>query len=364
MVVISAAAVVLLVGPAGCGVGELNGMVGADAGGDAEARAAFESDVQPLLDGFCAACHTAMPGIEFLKPEPDVRSTMLGWPGLVSLPSPSASKLLTKGAHEGPAWTAEQAEVILDWVKLEGIAAGVTEEVVETPAFAPVVGVNTVDLAPVGLTGSTLTFRLEQLSVGMYLSEIMVNAGPGGAHLVHPLFVTWTDGVASPDPVDRFAGLELTVEESTAAMLGGGTLVMVDVPAGSELSIHFAKAEPAVGGGGGGLPGGCKDVASFTANARAPLEANCASCHAGGDAAATAATDMSLIADLTAEGQAAVCAQILSRVNVADPVNSGIFIAPDPNSGAGHPFKFGGDVNAFNGFRDALLLWIAQEQAQ
>ena len=63
---------------------------------------------------------------------------------------------------------------------------------------------------------------------------------------------------------------------------------------------------------------------------------------------------MTKVNDLTPEGQAAACGQILSRVNLADPPNSGIFIAPDPAVGASHPFKFNNDPNAFAGFRTSL----------
>jgi hypothetical protein len=75
---------------------------------------------------------------------------------------------------------------------------------------------------------------------------------------------------------------------------------------------------------------------------------------------AIAATDMQQINDLTADGQAAVCAQVKTRVNILDPVNSGLFLAPDPASGTAHPFKFptAGD---FTNFRNQVLLWINEE---
>ena len=79
---------------------------------------------------------------------------------------------------------------------------------------------------------------------------------------------------------------------------------------------------------------------------------------------ATQATDMTKVNDTSPEGQATACGQILSRVNLADPPQSAIFIAPDPDSGAGHPVKFGGDAGAFGDFRDALTVWINQVNAQ
>jgi cytochrome c553 len=341
---------------------------GPDADVDAEAaRNAFDTDVAPELSGFCSACHAVTGDIGFLAASPNVYDNVRSWPGLLDLERPNNSALLTKGVHDGPAWTADQAVKIQAWIVLEAKAGGVEPAPdIETEAFSPVVGINTVDLTPIGLTGSTITFRLEKLQVGFYLSELMLNGGAGGARVVHPLFVTWIDDVPAPDPIDRFAGLELDVAEATSQMIGGGTMVMVDVAPDAKMSIHFAVAEPAVGGGGGGgggggLGGGCQNVAAFTANAQPVLAQRCAGCHAGSDIQATSATDMTRIADLTPEGQAAACAQILSRVNLTDANLSGIFIAPDPQSGATHPFKFMGDVNAFQAFKNALLVWIAQE---
>jgi hypothetical protein len=348
--------------------GELQGngtdTPGVDAGNDdaAIARAAFESDVVPLLDGFCAACHSGTDSIGFMSPDPDMYASVMSFPNLVDLETHGSSRLLSKGVHDGPAWTADQRLIIEDWLGLETVAAGVVPVVEpETAPFSPLVGINTVDLAQIGLTGSSITFRLEKLQVGYYISELMVNAGLEGAHLVHPLFVTWSDTMEPrPDPVDRFSGIEVNAEPQASAMIGGGTVVLVDVPENALMSIHFATAEAAVDSPG--LPqGGCKVVDSFTLNARAALSASCGSCHAGGNTSATAATDLSLIDDLSPAGQLVVCGQSLSRVNLADPLNSGLFVATNPALGAAHPFKFNNDAIAFNAFRDTVLAWINAE---
>jgi mono/diheme cytochrome c family protein len=332
------------------------------------ARADFDTQVMPLLDGNCAACHASQANVDFMKPDPDIYTRIVKWPALVNVNEPTQSRLLTRGAHTGPALTPEQSATVLEWIDLERIAAGGEDESVELDPFQPLTGLNTVDLGPIGMSGSTLTFRLEQLAVGIYLSEIMLNAGPDGAHVVHPLFVTWTDGAASPDPIDRFSTIDLSVGPGLSGMVGGGTAVFVDVPPTAMLSVHFREVEAsgeggAGGGGGGGGAGGCKALDAFTASAQPTLSANCASCHAGGNPMATQATDMTKINDTSPEGQAAACAQILSRVSLPDPPQSGIFIAPDPGSGTDHPFKFNGDAGAFGTFRDALTEWINQENA-
>ena len=354
---------------AGCEMtGELHGSgtpsPGVDAGDDTAqiARAAFDSDVAPLLEGFCAACHSAADSVGFMAPDPDMYSSVTTWPLLIDLENHSSSRLLSKGVHDGPAWTADQRAIIGDWLGLETIAAGVVPVVEpETAPFAPVVGSNTVDLAQIGMTGSSVTFRLEKLQVGYYISELMVNAGIEGAHLVHPLFVTWSESVPAPDPVDRFSGVEVNADPSQSAMIGGGTVVLVNVPEGAMLSIHFATAEPAIANPG--LPAsGCKVVASFTQNARSPLSASCGSCHAGGNASATTAISAGSTEPRSSPaGQIVVCGQALSRVSLGDPLNSGLFVATNPALGAAHPFKFNGDAIAFNAFREAVLAWINAE---
>jgi len=350
-------------------VGDITGSDGDDAATVA-AKAKFSADVQPILDGFCGACHSGgMPNIEFMMPNPDSRTQMLGWNGLVDLTAPTSSTLLTKGAHTGPAFTPDQSAIMLDWIELEVVAAGgEPAETVETERLTPTPGVNTLDLGAIGLTGTTLSFLYEPLATGMYLSDIQVTGGTGGAHLVNPLFVIWNaEGVAEPDPINRFGNIDLTVLEGTSSQIGGGTAVFVEVLPGSDISVHFRVAEfadgsdPGDGGDGGIIGGGCNNVPAFTANAQAALAAACNTCHGtGGMADAIAATDMTLINDLTADGQAAVCAQVKTRVNPLDPVNSGLFLAPDPASGTAHPFKFpaAGD---FTTFRSQVLLWIDEE---
>ncbi len=332
----------------------------------AAAKAKFTGDVEPILAGFCGACHTGMPNIDFMRPNPDIRSAMLAFPGLVDFTAPTSSTLLNKGAHSGPALTPDQSGVMLDWIELEAVAAGAEPaETVETDRLAPMPGLNTVDLTGVGLTGSTMTFLYEPLATGMYLSDIKVTGGTGGVHVVNPLFVIWEADVAQPDPINRFGNIDLTVLEAQTSFVGGGTAVFVDVSPIADISVHFRVAELADGtvpdDDGGIVGGGCNNVPAFTAQAQSALSANCASCHGtGGMANAIGATDMRLINDLTADGQAGVCAQIKIRINEADPVNSGLFLAPNPGSGTAHPFKFP-NAGAFDAFRNAVIGWINLE---
>ena len=41
------------------------------------AKEKFAADVQPILDGFCGACHVAQANIDFMKADPDVRTQVV-----------------------------------------------------------------------------------------------------------------------------------------------------------------------------------------------------------------------------------------------------------------------------------------------
>jgi hypothetical protein len=219
------------------------------------------------------------------------------------------------------------------------------------------------------MTGSAITFIAERTAAGLYLSNLQVAAGPTGVRLVHPVVVVWTAGSAVADPVDRFAGLEVTVSPRTAAPIGGGSLSLVDFGEGDLVSFHFDEAGPisgsstadgGVGDGGVGASGGCTNVAAFSANAQPQLAGYCTRCHGGGDAMATAAVSMTTVGTLTPEGQETACNEILTRVNRADPAASAIFRTPDPAGVSAHPFRFS-STGEHASFRTAVLLWLATE---
>ncbi len=331
----------------------------ADAGAAAvSARALFDRDVLPMLSTTCSGCHAAGDPA-WMRPLPDEYSTIMGWPRLVDVATPATSVLLTKGMHQGPAWTAEQATPILAWIEAERDEHPV-EETIETNAVDVVDGANTLSLEAIGSAGTTLTFTAEKLTYGLYLKNITLHAGPMGVNIKHPLFVTWMETTPSPDPVDSFDTVEIDLAANTSAVIGGGLLMLSNVPANAKLSISFKFIGPAVGGGSTTLPG-CKVVTSFTQNARTPLSGSCVSCHGGTNGGATAAVDMTKINDTSATGQAAACGQILGRVNLTTPDQSGILLAPDPNSGVGHPFKL--TATAYPAFKTALTTWISAEKA-
>lgn len=336
-----------------------------DAAGDLtpeeEVQLQFETDVAPLLTSYCSACHGSNTAVPFMEDGSAMYRSVMEWPNLISLQVPGASSLLAKGAHQGPAWQPEQSTIIRAWIDAEATLNPVEETTLETAPFVPVAGDNVIDLGPIGLTGANISFKMEPLDTSMYITRLSLNTTTEGVHIVHPIFIPWEGDSPRPDPVDRFSNVDMYAGIGESATVGGGTLILVNVPPSSPISVRFAVAE--FSDGGDTVLEGCNAVAEFTANAQAPLSQACVSCHGGNNGGATAATDMTLINDLTPDAQLAACGQILSRVNLQDPNNSSIFLAAEPGSALGHPFKFNNNVANFEAYRAALTVWINAEIA-
>lgn len=335
------------------------------------ARAFFSSNVQPILEGNCTACHSgSMAGLAFIMP-PSIYDSVMAHPNLVFGGDAPASRLYAYGRsdqHSGPIFTPEQSEIVRQWIDLVPPRENEEPPPITTNRFAPLVGPNTVDLAEMGegLDGATMTFTMQQLAQGIYISALMVNAGAGGVHLNHPLFVSYcSNRPAKADPVDSFYGLDMIVNAGLTGMVGGGTVILTDFQPGCELSIHFEIIEPGMGGPGGedgGVGpggGGCTDVAGFTANARGPISASCGSCHSGGNATARNAWDITVINDLSEAAQIEACGQTRNKINLANEVNSILFQRVAPGQATGHPITLNqGDYDAF---RNPVLLWATNE---
>ena len=85
-----------------------------------DGREVFESQVLPRLDTECGACHSDDSRDVGFFEGPDPYGTVMGWPDLVAPGDPTASELVTKGVHTGPALTPESQRVIESWILLEG----------------------------------------------------------------------------------------------------------------------------------------------------------------------------------------------------------------------------------------------------
>lgn len=350
---------------------------GDDAGSSANKAEALFKEVEPELIATCGVCHEpgGLADTPFLA-GPNRYQSVASWPGVV-VKDHTKSLFLTYsvkgGGHSGTNLDAD----ILDPTLVTRVAEWLAEEakaIAEPPPdvgpaidpFVPILGFNAVYLGPLGpdFEGMAITFNANELgSQSLELTQIEVHTTSKlGLHLVHPLFVVFpVGGEADPDKVDSFSNVDQSFQPGSGGELGPGTLVLTNWQPKAKLSIAFElieKIDPNAGDGGmdGGVAG-CKDVASFMANAQPQFSQRCGGCHAGGNQAAQGAVDMS---ELTSN-PAAACEQILYRIEPADPPASQIFITTDPNGNAAHPFKFGGNATNFNAFRTAVSTWIAAE---
>ena len=86
------------------------------------AERAWREQALPVFKAQCIVCHGngAVGTIGFLagNDEWEIRQTILA-SGEVNLDQPTASRLLQKGSHTGPAMTAQMASSILSWIQAE-----------------------------------------------------------------------------------------------------------------------------------------------------------------------------------------------------------------------------------------------------
>jgi hypothetical protein len=341
---------------------------------EVSAQEFFRTRVEPILELRCAGCHGAdRAGPDFLRPNPDVRTTLLTYPALVNLDAPASSRLLTKGEHAGPAFRAAEAELVRTWIELEAAEGGRvdTDERELATAAEPVrEGFNALALDALGLPGTAIHFVAERIAGGMFLADVRVAAGPTGAHLVHPTFVVWIEGTPHPDPVDRFAELEVEVPPNSTRPFEPDAIALTEFPDGARLSIHFDRVAPvgvdsprpdADGGMPGGMaPDGCRQLEAFRSMVSPQLGTYCTRCHAGGSPSATSALDMR---NVQARDDATLrlgCNQILGRIPPATPSASGLFVQTDPSGGSMHPFRFR-TTREFDAFTTAVLGWFERE---
>jgi hypothetical protein len=357
------------------------------------ARQKWKDDALPILRANCTTCHAgSRPQVEFLVGDTDfeIYDTLKAFdPPVVNFEAPGSSRILSKGQHDGPALNAEQTAGLLQWLQSERDVT-ITKPTDETqllatapfavelcppfdpanPTFVcPTVNRVLLDAVPVVgalIPGAEISFTAHSLSSALYLSNLKITGGTAGAYIEHPLFVsTPAEGESYPDQIDRYFNVKMNLAANAVEQLSGGTAVFAGFVPTDMVEIHFRVLSPFKPDTGGGMaPGGCKVLQSFKTNAGPRLTQNCASCHAGGaNPNARAAMDLTGVAATNDEAaQATACAQARTRINLVNTEQSGFYIAPNPGSAINHPFKFNGDVNAFNAFKAAMEIWVQAEK--
>jgi len=354
------------------------------------AREMFVSRAKPVFDSYCISCHAGLyPEVAFIAGTDAIsqRATALAFdPPVVNFDAVESSRILTKGAHSGPALTAQQSSDILEWINAEREAAGAAGglgPILATPHFTPLLctsgqpgestcPINYVDLLPLvaGWGGAQIKFVAQPLTQDLYLTNLSVVPGPDGVYVEHPLFVSYPPDASAepiPDTLDRFFNVKINIMPGGVAQpIGGGTAAFINFTPTNQVAIHFKvvdKYRPDEGGGGGTTQTGCRQLESFKTNAKGPLQTNCASCHAGtANANARSAMDLTGIAAADDPTLQAVCDQARTRINFTDTNQSGFFIAPNPAVTTNHPFKFGGVQATFDAFKAAVDVWVQAEK--
>jgi hypothetical protein len=301
---------------------------------------------------------------------PDRYKSVTTYPGIV-VEDVETSLLLTIGdtvAHAGgpglnDAPPAHLLDAVTAWLIMESQSLQ-SVPLASTGAFPIAAGPNTISLSKAGIAGASMAFTVQLQGPIVTFTDITITAPAStGIELAHPIFaVVPHGGTPALDVGDSFSNLDQTIPAGQTAPLGVGLLILdVDATVGSnwatgdDLEIQFTtisavKASSDAGVEGGG--GGCMSVATYTADAVPAIMANqCLNCHQGQNTAATANLDMTQVG----KDNAAACAQALSKVDLKDPSQSLIILAPTGGI-AQHPFQ-----GASSSFTTMMLEWIDKE---
>ena len=344
-----------------------------ESGGDnpnAGIRKQFNDEVLPLMNSVCGTCHAAgginaeFQGfmVETTK-EPTIFDAVMEWPALVNKNEPGDSRLITKGAHTGRAWTEDELTVIRPWLdEVNTFFGGGSDNEIETTAITPVNGPNGLDLGELGIeggAGNILHFNYSYSAPLVYLNSFEIEAGPNGVTLDTPYVgVQTSNNKVHWDPNNKFQGVVADVAPNDRQCIGACSLIASWVPAdqlaaGPIKLVFGLKGFLPTGAGTAGMdPVGCKDVPFFFANTIPALTPVCNGCH-GPNGNRTPWLSRS---NATEEAEMAQqCNDVLIRSNIADTAVQHLLIATP--TGGNHP---GVDVT---GIEAALDAFVANEVA-
>jgi hypothetical protein len=319
------------------------------------AKSLFDALLPDLTTACGGPCHVEGKGNApaWMGP-PDAYAAIRAYRAIV-VKDVNTSSLLTKGRHEGPDLVDPLRSKVNAWLSAEAQGLQATT-LPSTDPFAVAAGANTVDISKggMGVTGARLTFTASISGTLLTMTNVQIVApATGGVHIVYPIFVTIPmQGAESSD--SSYSNLDQKVAAGQTAALGPGTLILTSWSAGAKMRIAFTKLEPAVVPDGG-TTGGCKSVATFTANAVPAMQNNqCLNCHNTGGSG-NGALDLSGLA-ANPRDDARACAQSLNRANPTTPAQSDIVLAPTGGVAA-HPFK-----NASANYAQMMQTWITNKR--
>ncbi len=372
------------------------------------AEAKWTSEALPVFtNNTCIVCHggtapTATGEFFLTGTGDDIRTTLLGFsPQVINLDAPASSRVLVKGAHEGPALGATDSASILDWINAEKDAAaagsGSGTPTLETAKIQTQIctggtagdvsecqggdanhdgviaccPINKIPLDDLALPGATINFIAQPLDSDTYVTDLYLAAGSDGVYMEHPLFASWPPtGDAIPDGLDRFFAVKMNLAPATGPVscppigpscdhIGPGAAAFVGFAPENELSISFLVIEayhpdatmpPATVG--------CatNGFAAFIQNVKPQLmSGTCTSCHGGQNNGATGAMDLTGLANTTSN---TTCLQVRNHIQT-DGTPSPLLLAPEAGQDATHPYKMA--AAAYTTFMTNINTWIAAE---
>lgn len=215
----------------------------------------FSEEVEPILVASCGSCHEnagQSAGAVFLEPA-NYYASVLAWEGLVTPGDPTASELVTKGEHAGPAFAAGDAATVATWIEAEGLNDMPPDMPVdpepprETGPFAMDEGVQMIPLDDVGLPGSFIEFTAsyENGGVNFTMRDVYFNAGGGGLVVTNPRFVIHDDDMATSwdDSSSAFEDRSVRVSAGNREELARAH-VLANFPNPGSISVRFDSVQP------------------------------------------------------------------------------------------------------------------------
>lgn len=216
---------------------------------EALAKTRWLKQALPVFEAKCTMCHDGSMAAAVPPPDPylagmgdmAIRDTAVTYvPQLVNLGSPKSSRVLSKGAHEGPALTAQEASAILGWIEAERDSRPPAMVVETAPVTMQGSGATTVPLDSLGYAGANISFTAMPVQDDTYVTGITVTPGADGLYLEHPLFVSNPAGADPiPDPQDRFYSTTIDVMAGSNAPIGSTATTFTGFKISDPLTIRF-----------------------------------------------------------------------------------------------------------------------------